>query len=125
MEKGNPVFIKVTIKDLIESTTTELFHGSTLFGGSTISFNHKDNGYTITRLGKHYLSIETNGKMKYTLDLKPQTTYEATLEVEGFTIPIEVTTQSLDLTTNHWDVIYKIYQQQSLLYHNHLHIAFE
>ena len=125
MEKGNPVFIKVTIEDLIENTTTELFKGSVPFDGSTITFSHSGNGYTISRLGKHYLSIDTDGSMSYALDLKPQTKYETTLEVEGFTIPIEVTTDSLDLTTSSWDVTYKIIQQQSLLYHNRLCITFE
>lgn len=124
MEKRNTLPIRVTITDCIESTTTELFNGEATFDGQTISFDHGSTRYTISKLGKHYLTIDTTGEMSYTLDLKPQMKLNSELNVESFTIPIMVNTISMDLSSFYWDVIYTIHQSDALLYHNHLRIDF-
>lgn len=124
MDKATTVSIRVTTTDLIDDTTSELFNGTIPFDGSTIRFIHKDNTFTITKIGSHYLTIETDGAMHYTLDLKPQVSYDCELTVESFSIPIEVKATSMELHSTHWDVTYMIYQQDSLLYHNRLYIEF-
>ena len=124
MDKAIPVSIRVTTTDLIDDTTTELFNGTIPFDGSTIHFIHKGNTFTITKIGNHYLTIEADGAMHYILDLKPQVSYESELSVDAFSIPIEVSATSMELHSTHWDVTYKIHQQDSLLYHNRLYIEF-
>lgn len=124
MEKRNTMPIRVTITDIIESTTTELFNGEASFDGQSISFVQGSTRYTISKLGQHYLTIDTDGQMQYSLDLKPQMKLSSELMVESFTIPIMVNTISMDLNSMYWDVIYTIHQADALLYHNRLRIDF-
>lgn len=125
MELKNQVLIDVKVKDVIENTHNTIYHGLANFDGNSLSFQINDDSYCFSKVGSHYMTLEHDGEMSYSLDLKPNTSFDTTLTVASYDVPIECKCKNLSLFNECWTIEYQIFQMDSLLFHSLITIQFE
>lgn len=124
MEKLNVVPLSATKHDYIDDVNEVIFQGSANYTQNCLSFQCQDTTYSFTKVSSHYVVLDVDGDMSFSLDLQKGKSFESSLIVDQFEIPIVVKTLKIQFSDVQWMLEYQIYQNDALIFHSSFTLDF-